>query len=170
MSQNSKPSNTEVDDLEAFLALPDPTTADVPQELIWHMAAGLEDPEIIAKRYGYEGPTWEKLKAHKPFQVAVAAQASEFEATGMTFKNKSKLIAADLLERLYAMARHRDASIVQVHDIFKTITKLADLEPKPEKNTNADTGPRFSININLNGATAQPTTIDVTPIQVEDNS
>jgi hypothetical protein len=165
MLQNSSPSNPEVDELEAFLALPDPTTADIPQELIWHIAAGLEDPEIVAKRFGYEGQTWEKLKANKPFQVAVAAQASEFEANGMTFKNKSKLIAADLLERLYALARHRDTSIVQLHDIFKTITKLADLEPKSEKNAAADTGPRFSININLNGA--PPQTIDITPEQIE---
>jgi hypothetical protein len=151
-----------------LLELPEPTGADIPQELIWHVAAGLEDPDIIAKRLGYEGPTWEKLKAHKPFQVAVAAQASEFEATGMTFKNKSKLIAADLLERLYALARHRDTSIVQLHEIFKTITKLADLEPKPEKNLATDTGPKFSIQINLNGAATQPTTIDVTPMQIEE--
>lgn len=162
MSESYKPgSQADLDELNAFLALPEPTSANVPQELIWHVAAGLEEPDDIARRFGYEGEVWDKLKAHPPFQAAVRTQQAEFELNGFTAKNKFRLMAGDLGEKLYTMARHPDASIGQVHEAFKTFAKLADMEPKPEKAT-ADTGAKFSININLPGQ-AQPATIDITP-------
>lgn len=153
-------------ELETWLALPEPTTAAIPQELVWHIAAGLENADTIAARFGYEGEVWERLKRHKPFVVAVEQLRAEFESSGFTAKNKFRLMATDLSERLYMMARTNDASVGQVLEIFKTFAKLADLEPKPEK-VAQDVGTGFSITINLAGApAAAPTTIDVTP-QVE---
>jgi hypothetical protein len=166
MSESSSQSSQFLDELNEFLALPEPTSANVPQELIWHVAAGLEEPEDIAKRFGYEGDTWDRLRAHPPFQIAVKALQAEFELTGFTFKNKNRLMAGHMLEKLFVMANSPDASIGQVHEALRTFAKFADLEPKQEKAV-ADTGAKFSININLPGA-SQPATIDITPTQIEE--
>lgn len=157
-------------DFEDFLALPSPTSASIPQELVWHIAAGLEDPEAVAMRFGYEGEVWRKLQVHKPFVVAVAALRAEFEASGFTQKQKFRLMAADLSERLYAMSKSSDASLNQVHETFKTMAKLGGLEPVVEKTTaiTADAGPKFSISINIAAAAPQNTVIDITP-QIEED-
>jgi hypothetical protein len=63
------------------------------------------------------------------------------------------------------MANSPDASIGQVHEALRTFAKFADLEPKQEKAA-ADTGAKFSIQINLGGQA--PQTIDITPTQIEE--
>lgn len=159
------------EELETFLALPQPTSADIPQELVWHVAAGLEDPAQVALRFGYEGEVWEKLKVHPPFVVAVSKLKSEFEASGFTQKQKFRLMAGDLSERLFAMSRGPDASISQLHELLKTMAKLGGLEPAPEKAATLAVSetPKFSISINIGAAAPQNTTIDVTPMQIEED-
>lgn len=154
-------------DIEDLLADSDRLSANISQELIWHVAAGLEDPQEVAKRYGYDEAKWSAIKDHKPFVLAVEAQRAEFEANGFTFRNKMRLVSSDLAERLYIAARSSDTTVGQLHEIFKTVTRLADLEPKQEKAALEASGPQFSISINLSGAPTQ--TIDITPKQIEDD-
>ena len=58
-------------------------------------------------------------------------------------------MAGELLDQVYVTAASQDASLNQKHEVLKTLIKAAGLEPKEEKVK--DTGPGFSISIDLGG-------------------
>jgi hypothetical protein len=73
------------------------------------------------------------------------------------------------LDQVYLLASSPDASLGQKHEVLKTLSKLGGLEPKEEKQV--QTGPGFSISIDLGGgqsislsnsqsSTIQPVTLD----------
>ena len=124
-----------------------PPALDVPQELILAIAIGMENPAEVASRYGFEGVQWEKLQAWKPFADAVAAKRAELEQSGITFKIKAKALTEDVFEDAYKIARGNDATLLQKLEFIKLGAKLGDMEPKT--NTQVQTGPGFSITINL---------------------
>lgn len=135
------------------------------QELIMNVALGMEEPEILAARYGIEGDDWVKLKTYKPFWMAVDKQRAELEASGLTFKIKAKALTEDVFEEAYKIARGHDATLMQKLEFIKLGAKLADMEPKT--NTQVAAGPGFSISINF--STPKPDMskeheiIDITP-------
>jgi hypothetical protein len=135
-----------------------PPALEVPQELILAIAMGMEDPKEVASRYGYEGLKWEMLNAWKPFTDAVAAKKAELEASGITFKIKAKALTEDVFEDAYRIARANDTTLLQKLEFVKLGAKLGDMEPKA--NTQVQTGPGFSITINLSPPKAEPLTID----------
>jgi hypothetical protein len=139
------------------------------QELIMNVALGMEDPEVLAARYGIEGEEWEKLKEYKPFWMAVERQKAELEASGLTFKIKAKALTEDVFEEAYKIARGHDATLMQKLEFIKLGAKLADMEPRA--NTQVASGPGFSISINF--STPKPDMskkddfIDITPEHVQ---
>lgn len=136
-----------------------PPALDVPQELILAIAIGLEEPEELASRYGFQGDRWERLKTWKPFTDAVAKQRSELEQSGVTFKIKAKALTEDVFEDAYKIARSNDATLMQKLEFIKLGAKLGDMEPKAS--TQVQAGPGFSITINLAAPKApEPVTID----------
>jgi hypothetical protein len=135
-----------------------PAALDVPQELILSIAMGMEDPKEVASRYGYEGLKWEMLSAWKPFTDAVAAKKAELETSGITFKIKAKALTEDVFEDAYRIARANDTTLLQKLEFVKLGAKLGDMEPKT--NTQVQTGPGFSITINLSPPKTEPLTID----------
>lgn len=120
---------------------------EVPQELILAIAMGMEDPQEVAARYGYEGLKWELLNAWKPFTDAVAAKKAELETSGITFKIKAKALTEDVFEDAYRIARGNDATLLQKLEFVKLGAKLGDMEPKASAQVQA--GPGFSITINI---------------------
>lgn len=135
-----------------------PPALDVPQELILNVAIGMEDPKEVASRYGFEGLKWEKLQSWKPFTDAVAAKRAELEASGITFKIKAKALTEDVFEDAYRIARGNDATLLQKLEFIKLGAKLADMEPKAS--AQVQTGPGFSITINLAPQKTEPVTVD----------
>lgn len=117
--------------------------------LIFEVATGLEDITEIAPRYGFKGPAIEALKVYEPFQLEVARVKAELYRTGKTFKMQAAIMAEEVLKRVFEDAVRSDATATMRLDALKTLSKLADLEPKT--NVQASAGPGFSITINLNG-------------------
>jgi len=139
--------------------IPQPQPAlDVPQELILNIAMGMEDPQEVASRYGFEGLKWEKLQSWKPFTDAVAAKRAELETSGITFRIKAKALTEDVFEDAYKIARSNDATLLQKLEFVKLGAKLGDMEPKT--NTQVQAGPGFSITINVSAPKTEPLTID----------
>lgn len=143
---------------DELLYPPTPPALDIPQELILGIAVGMEDPDEVASRYGFDGARWEKLQAWKPFNDAVAKQRSELEASGMTFRIKAKALTEDVFEDAYKIARSNDATLLQKLEFIKLGAKLGDMEPKT--NAAVASGPGFSITINM-GSTPAQKTIDI---------
>ena len=129
-----------------------PKTVSFPQisdEMVASVALGLEDELIVAARHGMSVEDYNELAVQPWFQLQVQMKRSEYEKNGVTFKAKAAWMAGDLLDQVYLSAASADASLSQKHEVLKTLIKAAGLEPKEEKVK--DTGPGFSISIDLGG-------------------
>jgi hypothetical protein len=133
-------------------------TLDVPPQLVWECAAGLEDPEKIAERFGFTGAKWQRLAQWPPFITAVQAQRSEFERNGMTFRLKAGLMAEEMMAEMFKQAISHDSTILQKLSVFNSLVDVAGL--KVNKNMLTEhAAPKFSITINI-PSTPAPITID----------
>lgn len=136
---------------------------DIPQEMILAMAIGMEEPDQIASRYGFEGIEWRKLQAWKPFNDAVAKQKAELEQNGVTFRIKAKALTEDVFEDAYKIARSNDATLLQKLEFIKLGAKLGDMEPKAS--AQVASGPGFSITINITDPPKKPEVVDVETVE-----
>jgi hypothetical protein len=137
-------------------------TLDVPPQLVWECAAGLEDPDSVAMRFGFEGAKWERLKQWPPFIHAVQNQRAEFERNGMTFRLKAGLMAEEMMSQMFKQAIANDTSIMQKLSVFNSLVDVAGLKPdKKAVDVNTQAAPKFSITINI------PQTPGPTPITID---
>ncbi len=127
------------------------------------MAIGMEEPDQIASRYGFEGIEWKKLQAWKPFNDAVAKQKAELEQNGVTFRIKAKALTEDVFEDAYKIARSNDATLLQKLEFIKLGAKLGDMEPKAS--AQVASGPGFSITINITDPPKKPEVVDVQTVE-----
>ena len=155
------------EDFDLDLDQEPPRLDSITQEMVYHIASGLEDPADVAARYGITGEAWSRIENSKPFQLAVQQAMAELEKDGTTFKNKARLMAGDLKEMLYRMSKSGELTPMQAMRFWETLIRVAGLEPKNEP-VAADTGGKFSVVINLNQPKQDPPTIDVTPRQLDD--
>ena len=110
-------------------------------------AMGMEDISEIAPRYGYKQEDVVKLSQYQPFLIELERMKGELQRSGQNFKMKAALMSDMMMETVFRGAMQGNASLAVKIDALKTLTKLADLEPK---NTQAQTaGAGFSITINL---------------------
>lgn len=137
-------------------------TLDVPPQLVWECAAGLEDPDSVAARFDFTGAKWERLKQWPPFIQAVQAQRAEFERSGMTFRLKAGLMAEEMMGQMFKQAIANDSSIMQKLSVFNSLVDVAGLKPdKKLEAASAPSAPKFSITINIpRTGGSDPITID----------
>jgi hypothetical protein len=135
---------------------------EIPPEMVFSIAMGLEDPTQIAERHGITGEKWQALQNWKPFQLAVSAQRAEFEKSGVTFRLKSAMKADMLADKLFVDAMSHETTILQRLEVLKTFAKLGNLEPKEDKT--AANAPTFAISIDLGDRSIQ---LNTTPKPIE---
>jgi hypothetical protein len=143
---------------EGKITLFDPlaqTDLNFPPEMVMSIAQGLEDPAEIASRFGWDGPRWGRLVASPSFQKAVESKRKELEAEGWVVVAKARLGAEMIQDELIRIGASSDTSAAQKLAIYEALVKTGDLLPKNKVGTGGDTGPRFSININLDRAAAE---------------
>ena len=131
---------------------------DLNPKFILELAAGMEDPDELARRYHLTDAGWASLKTDDNFQKVVEAKRAELQKSGYTFRLKAALAAESLLDDIYLGAKDIDASLSAKLEAFKYLTKLGGLEPKEDKG--AVQGAGFTIRIDLTG---ESTTIEVQP-------
>ena len=138
------------------------STLDVPAQLVWECAAGVEDPTQIAARFGFEGDQWARLSQWPPFIQAVQRQRAEFEREGVTFRLKAGLMAEQVMDQMFKQAVGTDSTILQKLSVFNSLVDVAGLKPekKSAQQADASAAPKFSITINIPSAGPTPVTID----------
>jgi hypothetical protein len=144
-----QPEDVPMDDLPLEYRQKTVSFPQISDEMVASVALGLEDELIVAARHGMSIEDYNELAAQPWFQLQVQMKRSEYEKNGVTFKAKAAWMAGDLLDQVYLSAASTDASLSQKHEVLKTLIKAAGLEPKEEKVK--DTGPGFSISIDLGG-------------------
>ena len=118
--------------------------------MIYDLATGVEDPDEVAKRYGFEGEEWEQLASRPEVVRAVKQQAAEQAKNGTTLKNKARLLSDSMLNNLYQAAMRDDVPVKDKAQALLAVTKLAGLDAPA---ASAVQGAGFSITINLPAAT-----------------
>jgi hypothetical protein len=144
-----QPEDVPMDDLPLEYKQKTVSFPQISEEMVASVALGLEDELIVAARHGMSVEDYNELAVQPWFQLQVQMKRSEYEKNGVTFKAKAAWMAGDLLDQVYLSAASTDASLSQKHEVLKTLIKAAGLEPKEEKVK--DTGPGFSISIDLGG-------------------
>lgn len=137
-------------------------TLDVPAQLVWECAAGLEEPRQIAARFGFADEKWERLSQWPPFIQAVQQQRAQFDKEGVTFRLKAGLMAEQMMDQMFKQAVSNDSTILQKLSVFNSLVEVAGLKPE-KKAANAvdpNAAPRFSITINIPNTGPTPVTID----------
>ena len=111
-----------------------------PPKLVFDLALGLDNPEEIACRYDITTEQLDRLFEFPKFRQDVASLTRELRENNTIFLNKAKVQAETYLEDMHLLMQSADTSPRDKIEIFKTLTKLADLEPKQERLTAEETG------------------------------
>ena len=130
---------------------------------VQEVATGLEDPEQIAKRYGYSKEEWEALSRHKGFVNEVNRIRAEMEKSGQTFRLKAAVMADMLLDNTYQAALDSSVPVKDKAAALQVLAKFADLEPKRDAQVSA--GPGFSITINLPSIPSAPQAVEAEVVE-----
>lgn len=143
------------------------TTFDV--RLVYDLVIGLDDAATVFRRYGVSEETAAKLLGHPTFQQALKVARDDVTANGTGFRVKARVMAEDLLEEAYVIAKDSEQPANVRADLIKWAAKMGDLEPAPKDKVGGGGGGQgggFSLSITLVGAggAADPgRVIDVTP-------
>lgn len=133
---------------------------DASSRLALELAMRIKPAGAVADEYGIpRAELVRRLKTDKAFQ----AQIAEYQQIWLHPTNaaervriKSAVLAEDGLHALWDIFMDRDINPGIRLDCHKHLAKLADVEPR--RDTALDTGPKFSLTLNLGGA--DPMTIE----------
>lgn len=154
---------SDLDDLPLIPRTNDPLN--VKAEMVMEIACGMEEPLVVARRYGFTDVEFGALCQWPEFNRQVEAKRAELKASGHTFRLMAGWMAEDLAKDLYKQAKGTDATLPQKHEVFKTMAKLADYEPKV--NAQVQSGPGFSIQIVFGDKTKPAEMVDVKAKELE---
>lgn len=115
--------------------------------MLLQIATGMEEPEVVAERFGFSAERYQVLSRWPPYMAQLEAKCAELKASGVTFRIQAQFMAEDLARDVYKIAKTAEATFLQKLEAMRTFTKLGDLEPKA--GVVAQTGPAFSITINV---------------------
>lgn len=121
--------------------------ANLPQKMLWQMSLGLEDPEVIAQRFGFTYEQYREMTQTKIFQTQMSALKAENERTGQAFRTKAGVMSQELMDHIFSEAMGSETEMKNRLEVLKTFAKYADWEPKG--NVDMSKGPAFSISISL---------------------
>lgn len=118
-----------------------------PAMLPFELALGIHPLDTILEGHGLSHYDWELIEENTLFRKEVAAALKEVHETGMSFKRKSAVQAEMYLEELDALMNSVDTAPSVKLEVFKTLVKCGELEPKTDKQSAA--GGQFNIQINF---------------------
>lgn len=101
--------------------------------LCFELALALDPLEVILERYNVSPAQFEKLKKTPAFMQRVVEYRAEIKAKGLSFREKAKIMAEDLLGTAYELIHHPSTPASVKADLLKAVVKFADLEPKDTK-------------------------------------
>lgn len=124
---------------------PVPWPANLPLEL----ALGADPQDQILARNGVSDDDFARWALSPAFRRALAEAARDVREQGLTFKMVCQGIASDFLQELDSCMHDPSIGFATRLDAFKTVTKLAGLEPKDQKDVGNQNANLVQININL---------------------
>lgn len=118
-----------------------------PAMLPFELALGIHDLDTILEGHGLEREDWEDFEQNPLFRREVAAAVKEVHTSGISFKRKAAVQAEMYLQQMDNLMHDLDTAPTTKLEIFKTMVKCGDLEPKSDKQ--GATAGQFNIQINF---------------------
>lgn len=122
--------------------------------LAYELALDMDKPLEVFARYGYDEPAARAMLLQKVFVTTVKKYKDEIVEGGISFKLKAKIQAEDLLTHSYSLAVDPTTPATVRASLIQWTTKVAGLEPTPQKDAGAGTGNGFQLNITFAGQPA----------------
>lgn len=97
--------------------------------MLFEIALGIEGTEDILLRYGVSFDTYEKWLKIPAFAKRIDEYKLEARQNGLSFREKAKVQAEDLLNTSYTLIHHPDVPAHVKADLIKWTAKMAALEP-----------------------------------------
>lgn len=120
-----------------------------PAKLPLDLALGAESPEQTLLRHNVKIEDYTRWTGMIAFRRALADAAKDVHEQGLTFKLQCSGIAQDFLEVIDQHLHDERTGFGAKMDAFKTITKLAGLEPKDASKETGTGAGLVNIQINL---------------------
>lgn len=127
---------------------------DVPLQLIAEAAIGTSSLDEICARYNYSPEQTEQLRNDPGFKVRVSRAEQELAKEGVTTKMRARHVVDDMISEVWIQGKDPSVGLGMKLEIIKTLTKIADLEPKTNQLVQQGSG--FSLVINLPAVGEQP--------------
>lgn len=120
-----------------------------PPKLPYDLALGADTEEVILLRHGVTKDDYLRWALTHPFRRALAESAKDIRDNGVTFKRICAGIAEDFLGELDEKLHDPAVGFSTKMDAFRTVTKLAGLEPKEDKSAAPQSANMVNIQINI---------------------
>jgi hypothetical protein len=119
--------------------------------LTMDLALGLDPIDEILARHGIDCYLWESLQSNLTFRRELMVLRKELAESGTTFKRKAALQAETYLTEMHTLMQDPSVPPPTKVDIFKTLAKLGELEPKDSSKLKGEGSnvPQFAIQINI---------------------
>lgn len=134
--------------------------------LTFELALQLDPAEAVFARHGYTEERAVQLAANPVFQKVLKAYLEDVKTHGVTFKQKARVMAEDLLTHAYEIATDAEAPANTRADLIKWTAKVAGYEPR--SNEDVAQGNGFALQIVFSGeAKKEPMLVQGTTITQE---
>ncbi len=126
------------------------TPLDLSEKCLVDLAIGADPTHVIAARYGMDELDIEVLLQNPAVTKRIEAIQAELTTKGEFFKLKSRMLAEDLLEKVYRDARDTDDAKTRL-DAVKFLSMAGGVD-KPAEQKQVGTGRQVVVNIDLGAA------------------
>lgn len=101
---------------------------------VFELALALDPVETTLERYHVDLATYEAYLRNPAFQAQLQRFRNDIFEKGLSFREKSRAMAEDMLKTAYNLIHDKDVPATVKADLIKWVAKVADLEPKANKN------------------------------------
>jgi hypothetical protein len=96
--------------------------------LCFEIALGLEPIDVVLERYNIDKERFSELLANPTFKKQILDFKREIKEKGLSFKEKAKMMAEDLLTTAYDIIHHQATSAAVKADLIKWTARVAGYE------------------------------------------
>jgi len=141
---------TEKDWLPAETLKPrDPADISYPPTLPLEIALRHMTPKECCEVYGISEDEWASLRSDPVFVADLKAHMAELKTSGLTFRTKAAMQAAQMLKTSWQMVQDPKTPAAVRADLIKTTIRVAGLDGSKDQGDNTSQKNALQININL---------------------
>lgn len=118
--------------------------------MVFDVALGIEDAEIIAARYDLTKEEFNYLIAQPSFRKELAVYVSTFKEHGVSFGVKAKLIAEEMLDDMFKIIRDQHIEARVRADTWWKVVQAAGLASKESEGSGRGGIHAGQVNIQIN--------------------